>query len=409
MTTPAGTKTRGRRHSPPSSRSPARPVRFLLATPYFAPAYAFGGPVRVSEVMVADLVAAGHEVTVVTTDAMDRTARIPADAPAEPAGAEILRFRNVSHRIAATAMGWSPRGYVTWIRRNVARFDLVLLHDVYSVISVAAARAASRASVPYVMQPFGSLAPTPERGRPLLKPAFFALWGRATVRGAAAMIHSTEHEGKEFLALGATPSQLLHLPLPLDLPPPAGEPLAPEPTLVSVSRLDPIKGIDRLLKAVAAARPAVAGLRLDLVGPGDGYRVELEQLARHLQIEGAVRFHGFVEPGEKVRLLERAHAFALLSHSEGLPVSALEAMGCGTPVILSTGCHLGEVDGWAGIVVSGAANDAAAAISGLLGDEPRRQRLAAGAVEFAAGFRRGRVMPAMIAELEAIAARRGTS
>ena len=62
-------------------------------------------------------------------------------------------------------------------------------------------------------------------------------------------------------------------------------------------------------------------------------------------------FRGFVELPEKLRVLESAHAFALLSYSEGLPMAALEAMAAGTPVVLSQGCHLPEVDGVAGVVV----------------------------------------------------------
>ena len=123
-------------------------MRILLVTPYHAPAYAFGGPVRLAETMVTDLLAAGHAVTVATTDVLDEENRAPASTPALPPGAEVLRFRNVSHRLAARAMGWTPRGYVRWVHADAGSFDLVVLHDLYSVLSVAAARAAVRAGVP---------------------------------------------------------------------------------------------------------------------------------------------------------------------------------------------------------------------------------------------------------------------
>jgi len=377
-------------------------VHILLVTPYYAPAYAFGGPVRLAEVMVTDLLAAGHRVTVATTDALDEERRIPPHAPSLPPGARVLRFRNVSHRLAVGAMGWNPPAYVRWVRANARAFDLVVLHDLYSVLSVAAARAAARAGVPYVMQPMGSVAANAERGKPRIKRAFLALWGRRTLREAAALIHSTRHEGADFLAAGARPETLVELPLPLDLPPRAHVALADRPTLVSVGRLDPIKGIDRLIRAVAIARSSVPELRLELVGPGDRYRRELEQLSSSLELGEVVRFRGFVDADEKVRTLERAHAMCLLSHSEGLPTSALEAMACGTPVILSTGCHLDEVDGRAGVVVSGEPSEAARAIVDLLGDEPRRARLGQGAEAFAAQFHRERVMPRMIALFEGL-------
>ena len=378
-------------------------MRILVVTPYHAPAYAFGGPVRMAETMIAAFLAAGHQVTVATTDALDLDRRVPPGTGDLPPGCRVLRFPNVSHRLAARAMGWTPRGYRAWVREHVHEFDVVHLHDVYSVLSVAAARAASAAGVPYALQPFGSLAPAKERGRPLVKRAFLTLWGRRTLREAAANVHSTEDERRDFLAAGAPAATLVRLPLPLELPPPRGEAEAAAPTLVYVGRLDPIKGLDRLLDAVALARGRVPDLRLDLVGPGNGYRRRLEVQAARLGIGDAVRFHGFVPVEEKVRLLETAHAFCLLSRSEGLPVSALEAMACGTPVIVSPGCHIPEIDGVGGVVVDTDPEPTARAIADLLGDDERRRRLGDGARAFADEFRHERVMPRMIAVFERLA------
>lgn len=375
-------------------------MRILLVTPYHAPAYAFGGPVRLAEVMVIDLLAASHQVTVATTDALDEKRRIPRSSPPLPPGAEVLRFRNVSHRLAVRAMGWNPPAYVRWVRAHAGDFDLVVLHDLYSVLSVAAARAAVRAGVPYVMQPMGSVAATAERGKPQLKRMFLRLWGRRTLREASALIHSTRHERADFLAAGARAETLVDMPQPMELPPRTHAALADHPTLAHIGRLDPIKGIDRLLQAVAIARTSVPELRLELVGPGERHRRELEQLSSSLQLEQTVTFHGYLGADEMVRALERAHAMCLMSHSEGLPTAALEAMACGTPVILSRGCHLDEVDGRAGVVVSGEASETAQAIVELLGDEPRRVRLGKGAEAFAAEFHRDRVMPRMIALFE---------
>ena len=379
-------------------------MRLLLAIPYFAPAYAFGGSVTVAETMVEDFLAAGHEVTVATTDVLDERARIPAAAPAQPAGAEVVRFPNVSHRAAAGVNAYLPRGMRRWVRANAARFDVVLLHDVYSAVSVLAARGAERAGVPYVLQPLGTLSPAAERGRPLAKRAFLAAWGNRTVACATALIHSSDDERRDFLDAGADPERLVRLPLPLELPAVDGAGEAAAPTVAYVGRLHPIKRIDRLIEAIALARREVPSARLDVVGPGERHGRELEELARRLGVDGAVTFHGYVSVEEKLRVLARAHVSALLSASEGLPMAALEAMACGTPVVLSQGCHLPEVDGRAGIVVPGGASDAAQAIVALLTDDARRAQLAAGASAFAGDFRREHVMPRMVAAFEALAA-----
>jgi glycosyltransferase involved in cell wall biosynthesis len=383
-----------------------RPVRLLLAIPYYAPAYAFGGSVTVAETIVDDLVAAGHEVTVATTDVLDEHARVTPDLAPRPDGAQVLRFANVSHRAAAGVNLYAPRGLRSWLRANAARFDVVLLHDVYSAVSVLTARAAERAGVPYALQPLGTLSPAAERGRPLVKRAFLAAWGNRTVARAAALIHSSDDERCDFLAVGADGARLVRLPLPLDLPATGARAEADVPTVAYVGRLHAIKRVDRLVEAIALVRRDQPDVVLDVVGPGERVERELRSLAARLGVADAVRFHGYVSVEEKLHVLARAHVSALLSASEGLPMAALEAMACGTPVVLSEGCHLHEVHERAGLVVPGAAADAAAALARLLGDDGLRACLGEGAAAFAQEFRREEVMPRMIAALERVAARR---
>ncbi|MEP6953443.1 MAG: glycosyltransferase [Solirubrobacteraceae bacterium] len=380
-------------------------MRLLLAIPYFAPAYAFGGSVTVAETMVADLVAAGHDVTVATTDVLDERSRLDVGTPVVP-GAEVVRFPNVSHRAAAGANLYLPRGMRRWVRANMPGFDVVLLHDVYSAVSVLAARGAERAGVPYALQPLGTLSPAAERGRPLAKRAFLAAFGNRTVASAAALVHSSDDERRDFLAVGADPARLVRLPLPLDLPAAAAAAAAAVPTVAYVGRLHDIKRIDRLVEAMARVRRTVPDAVLEVVGPGERLTHELRALAQQLGIADAVRFRGYVSVEEKLAVLSGAHVSVLLSASEGLPMAALEAMACGTPVVLSEGCHLPEVHERAGLVVPGRADDAADAIVLLLRDEALRVRLGAGAEAFARDFRRERVMPQMIGELEALAATR---
>jgi glycosyltransferase involved in cell wall biosynthesis len=379
-------------------------MRLLLATPYFVPAYAFGGSVTVAKTIVADILADGNQVTVATTDVLDEHRRMPPDLPAQPVGAEVVRFPNVSHQLAARLNAYAPRGLHRWLADNVGRFDLVLLHDVYSAVSVMGARAAARAGVPFALQPLGTLSPARERGRPLVKRAFLVFWGRRTVRTAAALMYVAEHEATDLLAAGGSRERLVHMPLPLELPAATQASKALQPTIACVGRLHPIKGIDQLIEAVAIVRRHVPDVRLEVVGPGDRYRRTLEEYVERLRLGDAVRFHGYVEESEKLAVLRGAHVTVLLSRSEGLPMAALEAMACGTPVVLSHGCHLDEVEDRGGLVVSDSAEDAASALVRLLSDDELRVRLGDGAVAFAQDFRRERVMPMMIQALERIAA-----
>jgi glycosyltransferase involved in cell wall biosynthesis len=367
-------------------------MRLLLAVPYFAPAYAFGGSVTVGETVAVGMRDAGHEVVVVTTDVLDEHRRTTPDTPG-PEGVEVHRFPNVSHKLAAAANGYLPRGLRGWLQANTKRFDAVLLHDFYSAVSVQTARAALRSGVPFALQPLGTVGAAAERGRPLVKRLFLTAFGRRTLATASALIHSTDHERQDFLDVGAPADRLVRLPLPLELPAALDLPRTAAPSVVSVGRLHPIKGIDRLIEAVAQ----VPDLRLDVAGPGERYQRKLEEVAAATRAD--VHFHGFVSAEEKQRLLTQAHCFALLSRAEGLPMATLEAMACGTPVVVSEGCHIPEVHGRAGLVTDGSPAATAAALTQLLGDPAEHARLAEGAKAFAHGFRHEVVLPQMEALL----------
>ncbi len=133
------------------------------------------------------------------------------------------------------------------------------------------------------------------------------------------------------------------------------EPLAPaeKPALVVfLGRLEAGKGIYDLLDAVASLRAAVPDLRLACAGDGD--RTGVARYAERLGIADAVKFTGWVGPSGKRALLEHAAVFALPSSAEGMPVSLLEAMSAGVPVVASPvgGIPEAVLDGSTGLLVA---------------------------------------------------------
>src|SRR5690348_4615450 len=103
-------------------------------------------------------------------------------------------------------------------------------------------------------------------------------------------------------------------------------------TFVTVGRLIPVKDQASLLRAFA--RMAAIGDRLVIVGEGP-LRPALEEMAAALGIRDRVRFLGLVPRDEVYRLLACSDAFISPSRGEGLPLSVLEAMAIGLPVVLS--------------------------------------------------------------------------
>jgi glycosyltransferase involved in cell wall biosynthesis len=104
----------------------------------------------------------------------------------------------------------------------------------------------------------------------------------------------------------------------------------PRGAAITVARLSPEKDLATLLQAVARTLDAVPDFRIDIVGGGPSHG-ELVALAQTLGIADHVAFLG--DRSDVPELLRHARMFILSSRTEGLPVSLLEAMACGLPVV----------------------------------------------------------------------------
>ncbi|HEX6810786.1 MAG TPA: glycosyltransferase family 4 protein [Planctomycetota bacterium] len=145
--------------------------------------------------------------------------------------------------------------------------------------------------------------------------------------------------------------------------------------LLFVGRLVQRKGVDVLLRALAASQRARSS-RLLVVGEG-AERAQLEQLAKELGIESQVQFLG--EHADMAPFLACADAFVFPSRLEGLPNALLEAMASGLPSIATRigGC-LDVMTEQSGLLVP--PDDVPAltvAIDSLAADAGRRAELAA--------------------------------
>lgn len=117
---------------------------------------------------------------------------------------------------------------------------------------------------------------------------------------------------------------------------------------VSVGRLVPIKGMERLITAWAKVCASKPDAKLALVGDGEE-RHALEALTSELSIAENIHFAGWADP---LPYLASARCFTLLSHNEGMGRAVVEAFAAGLPCVVSDVCGLRElVDDDVGCVV----------------------------------------------------------
>ncbi|MDQ4075345.1 MAG: glycosyltransferase family 4 protein [Chloroflexota bacterium] len=126
----------------------------------------------------------------------------------------------------------------------------------------------------------------------------------------------------------------------------------PERYVLYLGTLEPRKNIPALLRAFATVRSRVPGVSLLVAGgKGWGYE-EIFAETERLGLRDSVHFPGFVPSEELALWYSAAELFVYPSRYEGFGLPPLEAMACGTPVIVSDATSLAEVVGEAGQTVS---------------------------------------------------------
>lgn len=248
------------------------------------------------------------------------------------------------------------------LRRTVPDFDIVHVHAIWNFPSWWAMRAARRAAVPYVVAPQGSLAPWALGQNRFGK----MLYGRLTevplLRRADCLQALTETELRQCRAFGLDTRAAIipngvdpcwldgnHRPDPgyFDLP-------ADARSLLFLSRIHLKKGLELLVDTMEILRKELPLLHVVVAGSdaGSGYLAQIQQRCRERGVADRFRFLGELDGPRKRAAFAAAHAFVLPSHSEGLPVAALEALASGVPVVLSEACNLPQVaESRAGFVV----------------------------------------------------------
>lgn len=308
----------------PIATASGRHLRVLMVTSRFLPDMG-GIETHVNEAGQR-LAAAGHAITVLTTD---RSGTRP--ALEEVGGLRIRRVR-----------AW-PRNrdwYLApglWRAIMHAECDVIHIQGYHTLVPPLAMLAAIRKSVPFVItfHSGGHSSPWRNRIRALQSAVLAPL-----VRHADRCIGVSRYEAERFSCEMGLPRDAFDIVpngagLPLD--PAAPAPAMPaEPVIVSIGRLERYKGHHRVIEAMPLVRARLPGARLRLLGEGP-YREELERLIVRLGLSGCVEI-GAVPPAERGRLadlLRSTSLVTLISDYEAHPVAVMEALALGCRVLVT--------------------------------------------------------------------------
>jgi glycosyltransferase involved in cell wall biosynthesis len=224
-----------------------------------------------------------------------------------------------------------------------------------------------------------------------------AYWGaRPKVRGqmlaaataAGGLLAVSEGLRAEMAALGMNPEKIAvhYTGIDLDRFVPAADRAAAKarlgvqgPLLLSVGALVPVKGQSLAIEALALIPDA------SLIIAGEGpERSRLEALGHRLGVGARVRFAGAVPHAELPALLGAADAMVLPSEREGLANAWIEALACGTPIVVPDVGGIREVldRPEAGRIAARAPREIAAAVRDILASPPPPDAVRAAAARF---------------------------
>ncbi|MDD5864117.1 MAG: glycosyltransferase [Firmicutes bacterium] len=176
-------------------------------------------------------------------------------------------------------------------------------------------------------------------------------------------------------------------------------------TLMHIGRFDEQKNHAGLLLAFEKLLQIHPNCRLNLLGDGQ-LRKPMEDYVRELGIEHAVRFLG--NQTDVHPYLHEADIFLLPSKFEGMPMTILEAMGTGLPIVASGVGGVPDMlrDGESGLLVRCDPEQVCAACAKLIDSEALREKLGRNALADSARFSADTMARQYCAEYERLMARK---
>lgn len=345
-------------------------ARVLLLALRFWPATG-GVEQRIWE--VGKRLARAHDVTVLASDAkrerpFERFA--PGEAPEQAEGLRIVRLPAV-RRAPVEGYGVHLQGLPAALRRELPRAQVLDAHPYGAAHTDAAVRRAKAARVPVALT--AHLHPAETAAHPWLRGAYDALRGGPTLRLADKVVAVTALEEERITEQFRVPrARIAVIPNGLDTRHFRDLGQAREPgLLLGVGRLAPVKGFDLAIEALARLRGQGRDVRLVLAGEDGGSAADLRAAAQRLGVAAHVAFPGRVDAAQLLTLYNRAQLLLMPSRYEAFGITALEAVACGCPALVSDVGGLPAAAGPGGVALPRDAGVWAERAAALL-DDPGR-------------------------------------
>jgi glycosyltransferase involved in cell wall biosynthesis len=339
---------------------------------YVSPDGAFGGPVRVALGQAEALAERGHDVTVY------------AAAPAESAGVthqDGYTLKTFPARRVAPVGGFaavSAPKLTRALKRDAVSFDIAHIHLARDLVTLPAARRIRSAGVPYVVQPHGMIDAS---DNPLARP-LDAWMTKPLLREAAAVLALTDNEVDDVATIepSARTRKIINGIRIGTLEPYEGR----EEIVVFLARLHPRKRPLAFVEMARQLKSTLPHTRFVLAGPDEGEGDAVRWVIDDATMGDRLEWIGPVSPDQTDELLRSARVYVLPSVNEVFPMTILESLRVGTPVVTTRSLGIaGQCERYgAAILTDGTPERLASAVASIIASDQEATRLRNGGIEF---------------------------
>ena len=341
-------------------------MRVLQVVTLISPDGAYGGPLAVAVNQSVALQRRGHRVELAATY------RNYAAAPKNFRGLKAHTFRARRFVPVSGFAGWGSIRMLFWALRRLRNYDVVHVHLGRDLVTLPMALMAVVLGRRLVVQTHGMVVPTGHALAVILDP----LLTRPVLRRASGVLVLTERERADVADVCPRSGPVQELRNGVPIPVLRSWP-GPRVQLLFMARLPPRKRPVDFVRAALRLADGHPEAEFVIVGPDEGELAEISGYLARSSVGAQIRYEGAVSPADAAQCVAQCDVYVLPSVNEPFPMSVLEAMAAGKPVIVTRSNGLaGAVEGArAGIVVDEGLDALTSAMEAMLSDAGRRREM----------------------------------
>lgn len=340
-------------------------MKIIQVATLISPRGEYGGPVRVAVNQTRELLAAGHEV-LLAAGARGFGRRLPSEFDGVP-----VKLFEAFNPVPKTGFsGLVAPGLQKWLKTAIKSADVAHIHLSRDLVTLPAVSEVKRRHLPYVLQTHGMITLS---NHPLAG-TVDALWTRRALAGADTIFYLTpeERRGLSNVTSAALNLQELHNGVPETEQ--AGAPAEAPLEVLFLARLHARKRPLMFIEMAKALHGKYPDVRFSVVGPDGGEGPAVHAAIMQAGMGDALRWEGALAPADTTARINRSAIYVLPSVDEPFPMSVLEALSLGKPVVVTDSCGLaaGITEAGAGTVVDSSMESLVTGVECLLADSAYR-------------------------------------